>query len=300
MTNLKSGWRMKALRVKLYQPFANYRPHYSMQVRHSYPLPPPSSIIGLIHKILGMSPASTYRDDGETIRGFDLAVLGKYGGIAWDYQWLLSPQKKGDKKILFTSSYSPLKGIKFKQIPVKVQILTDVELVIYLSLDFEKYKEETKEKVKKKLGWKDEEDALEKIKEKFLNPEETPYLGRAEDMVIIDPDNMKPEIVDLEEKEAFELKNYSTWIPAEIAKEHDIFGPVYNLPGYYTKKEIPVMIQKEIQKWHIRDFDFSPCVYAEPQEIGFNKNMKRAKAFFEKDNNKRIEEPIWFILNKKE
>ncbi|MEO0292589.1 MAG: CRISPR-associated protein Cas5, partial [candidate division WOR-3 bacterium] len=25
-----------------------------MQVRHSYPLPPPSAVIGLIHRVLGM------------------------------------------------------------------------------------------------------------------------------------------------------------------------------------------------------------------------------------------------------
>lgn len=292
---------MKTLRFKLYQPFANYRPHYSMQVRHSYPLPPPSSIIGLIHKVLGMKSGNTYRENGETIRGFDVAILGKYGGIAWDYQWLLSPQKKNDKgKILFTSSYSPLKGIKFKQIPVKVQILTDVELLIYLKFDFEEYEKNTNEGVREKLGWKDEEGALEKIKEKFLNPTETPYVGRAEDIVIIDLDDMKPDIVDLEEKEVFELKNYSTWIPAEIARKYDVFGPVYNLPGYYIKKEISVKVGEKHKKWYIRDFDFSPCVYAEPQEIGLNRDLKRAKAFFEKGTNGKINEPIWFILNKKE
>ncbi|MEO0292577.1 MAG: CRISPR-associated protein Cas5, partial [candidate division WOR-3 bacterium] len=92
---------MKVLRIKLYQPVANYRPHYSMQVRHSYPLPPPSAVIGLIHRVLGMKPGSTYRDEGETIKGIDVAILGRYSGIGWDYQWLLSPQVKGDRNILF-------------------------------------------------------------------------------------------------------------------------------------------------------------------------------------------------------
>ncbi|MEM5882451.1 MAG: CRISPR-associated protein Cas5 [Candidatus Aenigmatarchaeota archaeon] len=88
---------MKALRIKLHQPIANYRPHYSMQVRHSYPLPPPSAVIGLIHKVLGMKPGDNYKNWGETIKGVDVAILGKYGGIGWDYQWLLSSQKKGIK-----------------------------------------------------------------------------------------------------------------------------------------------------------------------------------------------------------
>ena len=284
---------MKALRVKLFQPFANYRPHYSMQMRHSYPLPSPSSVIGLIHKVLGMKPGNTYKEEGETIRGFNIAILGRYEGIAWDYQWFLAPQKKDDREILFTSSHSYLKGIKFKQIPVKVQILTDVELIVYISIDFEKYKRETSENVKKNLGWKGEEDALEHIAERFLKPNETPYLGRSEDIVIIELYDMKPEIVDLKESEVFELRNYSIWVPANVAKEYDIFGPVYNLPGYYTKREISVLIKNKVQKWYIRDFNFLPCVYAEPQEIGLNKNLERPKAFFDEE----IKEPLWFILS---
>ncbi|MEM1724589.1 MAG: hypothetical protein QXW71_02280 [Thermoplasmata archaeon] len=93
--------------------------------------------------------------------------------------------EKGDKNILFTSSFSPLKNVKFKQVPAKVQLLIDVDLVFYLRVDFDLYEKETKDEVKRRLNWKGEDNALQCIKEAFLSPAEIPYLGRAEDLVII-------------------------------------------------------------------------------------------------------------------
>ncbi|MEO0290627.1 MAG: CRISPR-associated protein Cas5 [candidate division WOR-3 bacterium] len=280
---------MKALKIKLYQPVANYRPHYSMQVRHSYPLPPPSAVIGLIHRVLGMKSGNTYRDEGETIKGLDVAILGKYGGIGWDYQWLLSPQVKGDRNILFTSSISPLKNVKFKQVPGKIQLLIDVDLVLYLKIDFDLYKKETKDEVKRKLNWRNEDDALEGIKKAFFQPAETPYLGRAEDLIIVKKAEFAEKIT---QQEIYELKNYSAWIPLNIAKDFDIYGPVYNLPGYYEKKEIKVREKNKLKTWWIRDFNFHPCVYAEPQEIGVDEDLQHLKAFWDQEE----ELPVFFIL----
>lgn len=279
---------MKVLKVKLYQPVANYRPHYSMQLRHSYPLPPSSAVIGLIHKVLGMKSGNTYRDEGETIKGLDVAILGKYGGIGWDYQWLLSPQVKGDKNILFTSSVSALKNIKFKQVPCKIQLLIDVYLVLYIRIDFDLYEKETRKEVKDKLKWENEDDALRKIKEAFLYPAEIPYLGRAEDLIII----KEAEVAEIIEQKVYELKNYSTWVPLNIAKNFEIYGPIYNLPGYYEKKKIKVKVKEELKTWWIRDFNFHPCVYAEPQEIGINKDLKHLEAFW--DEEEKL--PVFFIL----
>ncbi|MEM5882420.1 MAG: CRISPR-associated protein Cas5 [Candidatus Aenigmatarchaeota archaeon] len=279
---------MKVLRIKIYQPVANYRPYYSMQVRHSYPLPPPSAVIGLIHRVLGMKPGNTYRDEGETIKGLDVAILGKYGGIGWEYQWLLSPQVKGDKNILFTSSVSALNNIKFKQVPCKIQLLIDVYLVLYIRIDFDLYEKETRKEVKDKLKWENENDALRKIKEAFLYPAEIPYLGRAEDLIII----KEAEVAEIIEQKVYELKNYSTWVPLNIAENFDIYGPIYNLPGYYEKKKIDVKVSGKLKTWWIRDFNFHPCVYAEPQEIGINKDLKHLEAFW--DEEEKL--PVFFIL----
>lgn len=279
---------MKTVRIELYQPFANYRPHYSMQVRHSYPLPPPSAVLGLIHRVLGMKPGIKYKEKGETIKGLDMAILGRYGGIGWDYQWLLAPQKEKDRNILFTSSISPLQNIKFKQVPGKIQLLIDVDLILYIRIDYGKYERETQEEVKDKLKWKNEDDALNSIKEAFITPAQTPFLGREEDLIIV----RKVDIVEISEQEVYELKNYSAWIPVKIAKEFDIYGPIYNLPGYYEKKEIKINYEKKTMTWWIRDFNFNPCVYAEPQEIGIDKNLEHLKIFY--DLEKKL--PVFFIL----
>ncbi|MCM8803194.1 MAG: CRISPR-associated protein Cas5 [Candidatus Omnitrophica bacterium] len=283
---------MNTLKIKLYQSFANYRPHYSMQVRHSYPLPPPSAVLGLVHMVLGMKPGETYKDEGETIKGMDVAILGRYGGIGWDYQWLLSPQIKGDRNILFTSSVSPLKGIKFKQIPGRIQLLIDIDLLLYLRIDFNKYLNETKSELKEKLNWKSEDEVLEGIKRAFEKPAETPYLGRAEDLIVIEEVN----VVEVNEQEVYELKNYSAWVPISIAEHFDIYGPIYNLPGYYEKKEIKVKVEKKDKKWWIRDFNFHSCVYAEPQEIGINKELSPLETFYDQD--KKV--PLFFILKEQE
>lgn len=43
----------KLLKIKLYQPFANFRKPFSYGIVDSYPLPPPSTVKGWLHNILG-------------------------------------------------------------------------------------------------------------------------------------------------------------------------------------------------------------------------------------------------------
>lgn len=281
---------MKVLRLKLYQPTANYRPHYSMgRVRHTYPLPPPSSVLGLIHRVVGAKPGDNYRQPGKTINGMDLAILGKYEGIGWDYQWFLKPVKNTNENIIFTSSLSPLKDIKFTQVPGKVQLLTDVELIIYISLKNEAIKMLNRMANNKPVD--DLEKALEFIKKKFIKEnEEILYLGRAEDLLIVE----KAEVVELKKlekgKETPNLKTYSQWIPVEDAQQYEIEGVIYNLPGYYEKRKI------KAKNWVIRDFNFHPCVYAEPQEI------PEFEEDFEHSENLWIDKdiPVWFLNLSKE
>ena len=116
----------------------------------------------------------------------------------------------------------------------------------------------------------------------------TPYLGRAEDLVVV----REVEIINLVQKEVRELKGYSAWVPVSIAKEFDIYGPVYNLPGYYEKKKIKVEGREKEREWCIRDFNFHPCMYAEPQEIGLSEDLLPLKTFYDFD--KKL--PVFFIL----
>ena len=44
---------MKAIRVKLYQESASYRKLTSFKVKETYPLPPYSTVIGMVHSLCG-------------------------------------------------------------------------------------------------------------------------------------------------------------------------------------------------------------------------------------------------------
>ncbi len=42
---------MRAVRLKLYQNLANYKKPTSFQLRETYPLPPYSTVIGMVHRL---------------------------------------------------------------------------------------------------------------------------------------------------------------------------------------------------------------------------------------------------------
>ncbi len=279
---------MKVLRLHLYQPTANYRPHFATATRNTYPLPPPSSVLGLIHKILKMKEGSTYREKGETIEGINLCILGKYQSMNWDYQWFLIPTKKA-REInvnLFTSSLSLYKGKTFIQMPLKVQILSDVELLIYISLN-----EKAVEIINNKFGISNNEIeyALEKLKELFLTEHENIlYLGRAEDLLIVQKKLTK--IIEVNKTTSPpNIKDYSMWVPVDKIRDFDIFGPIYNLPGYYEKKKVKLGKGQEMV---IRDFNWHPCMYVEPQELGYSRLLKLPEVYVDKELNM----PLWFIF----
>lgn len=69
---------MKALKIKLYQETAVYRNPVTMEVIESFPLPPPSTILGLLHNLI---------EAKETIPDIDLSIKGNYGSLMRDYQW---------------------------------------------------------------------------------------------------------------------------------------------------------------------------------------------------------------------
>jgi len=45
---------MKALLIKIYQPTAHYRMPFTYQRRHTYPIPPYSTVIGFLCNMLGI------------------------------------------------------------------------------------------------------------------------------------------------------------------------------------------------------------------------------------------------------
>ena len=59
---------MKAIRVELWQDMVNYKKPTSFQLKETYPLPPYSTVIGMVHRLCGYDE---YKD-------MKISIQGKY------------------------------------------------------------------------------------------------------------------------------------------------------------------------------------------------------------------------------
>ena len=176
---------MKAVRLKAYQQTANYRKPSSLQIGESYPLPPYSTVIGMIHTACGF----------EEYTPMKISIAGKYYSLVSDaytkYEFGNKSFEKDRHQIAIKVDNSYLgisKGLGH------MQLLVDVELLIYIVPD--------------------DESKLEEIRHGLLYPETYLSLGRHEDLLRIDS-------VDIIEAQNVELTDniylkYDMYIPEDI------------------------------------------------------------------------------------
>lgn len=101
----------KVLRVKIHQNTVSYRNPITAEVIETYPLPPPSTILGLLCSII--------KEQNLTPGSINLSIQGTYRSLLRDYQWY--------KKYQSNRPY-----------PILVHTLCDVNLVIHLYFANEK------------------------------------------------------------------------------------------------------------------------------------------------------------------
>lgn len=104
---------MKILKLKLYQETACYKKPFATKVAETYPLPPYSTLIGMLHKILQAKPGEYF--------SMNISVQGDYKGIFSNYQNLI--MYKGKDKVT--------------SMPRNVHQLLDVNLIIHVQADDE-------------------------------------------------------------------------------------------------------------------------------------------------------------------
>lgn len=138
---------MKAIRVKLWQDMVNYKKPTSFQLKESYPLPPYSTIIGMIHRLCGY--------DG--YKEMKISVQGKYFSKVNDlytrYEFKSGMKYEASRHQLNAGEFGISRGI------------STIELLIHIIPE--------------------DQGLLEEIKQAFENPVEYPSLGRREDLVTI-------------------------------------------------------------------------------------------------------------------
>jgi len=158
----------RTLFIELFQPFAQYRNPFTFYYAQTYPLPPKSTITGMLQNAAGK-----YYD--ESFWNLKVSVHGGFESIFWNYQNLIKGDisigkigllNKHDRNPLGGSIWHPLyySNIKAQRTPVHQQELFNGHLFIFL---------------------RGNEDLIELIKSSLENPEKILYLGRSEDVAFI-------------------------------------------------------------------------------------------------------------------
>ena len=224
---------MKVLKIKIYQPHAHYRIPFTYQRRHTYPLPPYSTIIGFLCNVLGIR---NYKNEGEPcenenyhkLKKMKISICGTFGSKTTEYIWFRNLALAGDSGHIRRFGYPQNRYVSEHiehiggQIPVSIDILNDVRLWIYL--------------------YHEDENFLGKIKSSIETPQNRIYplhLGRAEDWIVIEELKLNFEI-----NESGIGKNFKKflWVPEKIYPKdlnfnfEKVEGILYKLPTFYSLK----------------------------------------------------------------
>lgn len=199
---------MKGIRVELEQIFASYCIPGSFQLRETYPLPPYSTVIGMVHNACGFTE---YVDMDVSVQGGFASICNEiYKRYEFTPFYKYEPPKKNRER---HQAYYIHNGVKYGiTIGIgHIELLTDVHLLLHI--------------VPK------DQSMVEKIYQGILYPKEFLSIGRSEDTVRIN----SVEVVDIIEKtlsKKEELKN-NAYIPLNYNIMNNI-GTVYRLNKKYT------------------------------------------------------------------
>ncbi len=161
---------VKTLYIELFQPFAQYRNPFTFYYAQTYPLPPRSTIIGMLQNALN----DWYGHERGVDKWWNLkvSVHGGFESYFWNYQQLIKGEtelrKKGEILEIWNKpkdKYFPLYGpLKSQRTPVYQQELFNGRLYIFL---------------------RGEDELLDDIEGALRVPKKILYLGRSEDIIYI-------------------------------------------------------------------------------------------------------------------
>lgn len=209
----------KAVRIELYQDLVNYKKPASFQIKETYPLPPPSTVIGMVH----------YACDYKDYVPMDVSIQGRHHSKINDlytrYEFAAASFEAGRHNVKIESrtenkSYGMMRGIS------TTELLVDVKLIIYICPE--------------------DQDRIDEIYNALLKPREYLSLGRREDIVTIN----SVQVVEVEEDDTdddISLK-YDTYVPVKFLKNTNSKATIYNLNKDYSKQQIKKGV--EVRKWN--------------------------------------------------
>lgn len=199
---------MPILRLIIYQPQAHFRLPFTFQRRHTYPIPPYSTIIGFLCNVCGIDDQNKeilFNNKKikiyEIIKELKISISGKFDTKLTEMIWF-----RNLSKIAHNQTYGDI-NIREKngqighiggQSPIKIDVLENLETIIYL--------------------YHEEEEKINCIKSLIENPKErlqVIHIGRSEDWLIY------KDISIIDERKIIYKKQdgrypYFFWIPEKI------------------------------------------------------------------------------------
>lgn len=185
---------MKVIRLKIKQNLANYRKPLNYQIKESYPLPPYSTIIGMIHKACGFTEyhPMNISIQGNTNRSVsDIYTKYSFSKGAKFEEKRHTLKIPSEKKI-----YGVIKGLG------NIELIQDIYLIIHI--------------------FPINEEEITYIYGKLLKPDTYLAIGRHEDLIDIE----EVKIVECIEEDLVEVKN-TIYVPIELTNQK---STIYNLP----------------------------------------------------------------------
>ncbi len=201
---------MQVLKIILEAPSAHYRIPHSSNPHCTYPLPPYSTVIGILCNILGDSEqiANFLNED------FALGMLSSYQNITREYVWYRNLNAK-----MHNARYADISQRRWQerpdhpggQSPITVEVLNQVNLIIYLH---------------------HRTDVIEQLMDNLERPERWfshIHLGRSEDWaILVEKTNIQLEIT-REVKLTSRAGQYYQWLPGIECT----WKPTANYQDYY-------------------------------------------------------------------
>lgn len=203
---------MQALRIKAFQETACYTRPFANKVTETYPLPPYSTVKGMLHAIL----------EANQLIPFELSIQGGYDTIIVDYRKTYLVEKSDvNMPIIFDGLIGEMPTFPgMKSMPLYTHMLYDIDLMIHV---------------------KAEEPILQKIYHAFHQLTSHVSLGRQEDLLRID----HVEFVSLTELDLFDGKRleHAMYVPVSKVYEDELAtGIPYQLNWTYE-------IKNNIREW---------------------------------------------------
>jgi len=184
------------LRIDLFQPFAQYRNPFTFIYAQSYPLPPKSTIIGMLNNLL---------EKFELEKDLKITISGTYKSCFYHYSSFIKGDsidfEKGFLNVTQKKSHLPL--FLSQRTPLYQQELKDVDITLFIKGDV---------------------DILNLIRERIEHPKKVLSLGRAHDIIFIksikiinESDIKKEEISD-----TIEIVGKNVLIPSRYFDENNL------------------------------------------------------------------------------